>query len=236
VKGLRGRTLGHGSDAAFEPRPFRPPRGAHDPFAGLVVVEHDGEHDGFHQPFQPLQRRREHLIQVQAGRHAPVDLVQRRQLLIALPQHLLRAPDPQDGVEARQQFLSVEGLGDVVIGAHLQAQGLVPRFADAGDQQHRNLIQIRIRFELFEDVKAVQSGQHHVEQHCIHGVPCLLRRVQLGQAFFAVGGHQHVITLRGQDFLDEGDDGRIIIHNQHTCRRHGLLRQVFARQGHLTAF
>ena len=93
----------------------------------------------------------------------------------------------QNRADAGQQFAWLEGLGQIIVGADLQADDAVHRVALGGQHQHRYLGR---RAGQGTDAPAhlqpVHVGQHQVQQHQIgHGFrrPC----AQIGQAAVCVG-------------------------------------------------
>ena len=66
----------------------------------------------------------------------------------------------QHDLDARQQLARVERLGQVVVGAHLQADDAVGLVAARGQHDHRDF---RLRAQLAAQRQPVVAGQHHVE-------------------------------------------------------------------------
>ena len=77
-----------------------------------------------------------------------------------MPTRLDRAA-PQHGLDARQQHVRVEGLGDVVVGAQLQPQNGIQLTAASRDEDHRR---VGLLLEQPQRVQAVHAGQAHVQQ------------------------------------------------------------------------
>ena len=75
----------------------------------------------------------------------------------------------QLGLDARQQLHHLERLGDVVVGAELQADDLVDDLAARGQHDHRRLDAAAA--QLAQHVEAVHPRQHHVEQDEIERPP-----------------------------------------------------------------
>jgi hypothetical protein len=72
----------------------------------------------------------------------------------------------QDGADARQQLARLEGLGQVVVGAELQADDPVHRVALGGEHQHRHLAGVaRQRAHAAAHFQAVDVRQHQVQHH-----------------------------------------------------------------------
>ena len=69
----------------------------------------------------------------------------------------------QHRVDARHQLARVEGLGQVVVGAHLQADDAVDVVALGGEHDDRG--RGRLRAQAAADRQAVLARQHQVEHH-----------------------------------------------------------------------
>ena len=67
----------------------------------------------------------------------------------------------EDDFDSRQQLAKREGLGDVVVGALLEAAHFVVLFAFRREDQDRNAQTVFA--DLFQDVEAVEFRQHQVE-------------------------------------------------------------------------
>ena len=85
--------------------------------------------------------------------------------------------------DARQQLARVEGLGQVVVGAELEADDLVDVLAPRREHQDRQRRPLGRRPDAATDLQAVDAGQHHVEQDDVEAAAA-----QRGQAALAVGG------------------------------------------------
>ena len=96
---------------------------------------------------------------------------------------------PEHGPHARQELGHAEGLGDVVLGAELEAHHLVHLRAARGEHRDRHFVALAA--QCAEHLEAVQPREHHVEDDEID------RRVaRLGEPFFAVVGEEHVDNPR----------------------------------------
>ena len=67
---------------------------------------------------------------------------------------------PQDAADARQQLSRLERLGEIVVGAHFQADDAIDRLAARGQHDHR---QVRARAQRAAQLQAVLAGHHEVE-------------------------------------------------------------------------
>ena len=109
--------------------------------------------------------------------HLPLDPRQIRHLLIA-PALLLQA-----GADARLQEHRVERLGQVVVGAELDAAHHAVDVVERRDHDHRNVAQPGIVLEAAQHREAVHLGHHDVEQdqvdrfagQPVEGVPAMDR-------------------------------------------------------------
>ena len=70
----------------------------------------------------------------------------------------------QHGADARQQLARTERLGEVVVGAQLQAHDAVGLLGAAGEDDDRDL---RLGAQLTQQLHAVLARQTQIEQHQI---------------------------------------------------------------------
>ncbi len=113
----------------------------------------------------------------------------------------------QHGPQARQQLPGAEGLGEVVVGAQLEAHHPVGLVA-AGrqhDDRHRGA-----RADAAAHLQAVEAGHHHVQQHRVEGA--LLQR---GQALRPVGGVREVHVVLGEVGLEQLREPRVVVDEEH---------------------
>ena len=68
----------------------------------------------------------------------------------------------QHGADAREQFLQIEGLGDVVVGAKLQPLQLVGLLAASGQNDDRHLARLP---QHRTQIEAVEIGKRQVQHH-----------------------------------------------------------------------
>ncbi len=73
-----------------------------------------------------------------------------------------RLPSPKHGADAGEQFLGAEGLGQVVVRAHVQGADLVRLVASCADDDHRG---DAAAFERGENMPTIHKGQGDVEQN-----------------------------------------------------------------------
>ena len=97
----------------------------------------------------------------------------------------------QDGLQPRHQLARLEGLGQVVVGAELQADDAVHDLAARGEHDDR---QVALLADGAAQLEAVHLGQHHVEDG---GVEAALRAAAPGPALGRVALLQlHVEALQ----------------------------------------
>ncbi len=116
----------------------------------------------------------------------------------------------QDGADARRELARRERLGDVVVGAELEADDAVGLLAAGGEHDHR---QVALRPDPAAEREPVRSRQHHVEHDQV-------RRGALDQRAggLAVPGLERVVALTLQVASDDVADDRLVVDDQH--RRH----------------
>jgi hypothetical protein len=69
---------------------------------------------------------------------------------------------PQDGMDTRNELAGIEGLWQVIVGTDFKSHDSVDVVAPCGQHQDRNL---RLRTELPQKFKAVQTWQHDIKNH-----------------------------------------------------------------------
>ena len=136
----------------------------------------------------------------------------RGQRLIARPQILLGAMQAQHRAHARQQFLRIERLGNVIIRADVEAERFLRGLVAARDHDDQQPLGARGRAQAAAHGVAVHVGQHHVEQHQIDLVP--LGRVQPIERVLP-GVHQaHVIAGLRQQIVEEAGDHFVVVDDE----------------------
>ncbi len=141
-------------------------------------------------------------------------------LELAEAQHFLvdrlGAGAPQQRLDAGQQLARLEGLGQVVVGAELEADDAVGGLAARGQHHQRQAARGRLAAQLAREVEAVAIGQHQVEHE---------RVVRAGgQAHAAVGqraGGIDVEALRAQIVADHARQARVVVDQQEMRIGHG---------------
>ena len=95
----------------------------------------------------------------------------------------------QQGLDPHHQLLEVKGLGEVVVGAGVEAAHLVLGAAEGCEHQDRNLGGLFVATESLADGEPIDVGQHQIQQDHIGSV--LLGK---GLALDAVIGALHIET------------------------------------------
>ena len=114
---------------------------------------------------------------------------------------------PQQGAQAGQQFLEVEGLGEVVVGAGIQAFHAVVHGAARGQHEDGGAKARAAKFPA--DGVAVLHRQHDVENHDV-----VLVDGGLVQGLFAVAGDIDGIGLFAEAFGDKSGDPGFVFDQQ----------------------
>ena len=113
---------------------------------------------------------------------------------------------PQDRADAGRQLVGMERLGDVVVGAEVEALGLVGGRALGGQQDHRDGTSLA---QLAHDLDAVEVGHDDVEQDDVGAdLLGLLERL-----LAAVGGDDAEALLAEGD-RNELRDARLVIRDE----------------------
>ncbi|GAO25994.1 hypothetical protein ALISP_5814 [Alicycliphilus sp. B1] len=123
----------------------------------------------------------------------------------------------QDGAYAREQLAWLEGLGQVVVGADLQADHAVHGVALGGEHQHRHLGgRARQRAYAPAHLQAVHVGQHQVQDHQVGQLAAL----QLRQAARAIGHVRHLQPGLAEVFAHHLREAVVVFDHQQ-LRVHG---------------
>jgi hypothetical protein len=99
---------------------------------------------------------------------------------------------PQDGADAQDELARLEGLGQIVVGAGLEAGDAVLRLAHGGEQQDGHAVLLAERARQFE---AAFAGHHDVEHEEIEG-----EAVELAARVDGIGRDGDAETLLGEIF------------------------------------
>jgi hypothetical protein len=120
---------------------------------------------------------------------------------------LSRARPPQHRADPSQQLPQGERLGDVVVGAQLEAAHAVPLLAAGGQHDHRDVDPAAP--QLAADVPAAHARHHDVEQD---QVGRLAGRPP--QPVLAVQAHRGLVALEAQVVLEPADDVRLVVDDE----------------------
>jgi hypothetical protein len=123
--------------------------------------------------------------------HAELDLARRRELALELYQVRERLVAQALLLEARADPRLEQGrvdrLGEVVLGAQLDAADHALHLVERGDHDHGQAHEAPLAAQPLEDLIAVQLRHHDVEQHEVEGLGA-----QDLEGLGAVGGHRQV--------------------------------------------
>ena len=114
---------------------------------------------------------------------------------------------PEDGADAGGQLVGMERLGDVVVGAEVEALGLVGGRALGGQQDDRHRPALA---QLAHDLDAVEVGHDDVEQDDVG--PDLLG---LLERLLAAAGGDDAEALFAERDRDELGDARLVVGDEH---------------------
>src|SRR5712692_1426380 len=111
--------------------------------------------------------------------------------------------------DARQQFARAEGLGDVIVGAHLQAHDAVGFFAARGEHEDGETIERIIPADFPANVEAGKPRKHEVEKQEIRR-----RFLEGAQAAAAVEGGVDLKTFVGEVVANQFNDIAVVFDDQ----------------------
>lgn len=97
----------------------------------------------------------------------------------------------QQGFDAGEQFVRVEGLGQVVVRAEFEADNTVNDTRLGSEHQNCGIYALLAKF--LADIEAIFAGKHDVEQYEV-----MSASGGLGQTFGTGGGGFDLIAFRGQ--------------------------------------
>jgi hypothetical protein len=135
----------------------------------------------------------------------------------------LQSRAAQVGLDARHQLARRERLGDVVVGAELQAEDLVELLPAGGQHDDRD---VALGPDALAHLQAVHARQHDVEHDEVHRLA-----VDHLERLVAATGPDHGEAGVAQGVLDDRADGLLILHDQDAVGQTGLpgLRPIVAR-------
>ena len=115
----------------------------------------------------------------------------------------------QQRLDARQQLARLEGLGQVVVGAQLEADDAVDGLAARGEHQQRQAARAGVGAQLAREVEAVAVGQHEVEHQRV--VRLLAQPVAAGGD--RAGGVDRIAGT-AQVLAHHGGEARVVVDQQ----------------------
>ena len=117
----------------------------------------------------------------------------------------------EHGLDPGEQLLPAERLGDVVVGARLEAAHLLQLGRPGGQHRHRHVGKVA---DALERLPTIQLGHRDVQEDGVRR-----RRVERPQRILAVGGLGHLVALTLQELANEAADVRVVVDNEHvrTC-------------------
>ncbi len=130
----------------------------------------------------------------------------------------------QDGLDARQQNVNVEGFGDIVIGAGFEANDLIELATPCCDRDDRHRPQLPGFAEGFETVRIGQPDvdENEVGRFCaMHSLPEQLERI------CRIGGCTHAKSCLLEVVRKAAPHQRVIVYDQYVsahARRLALSR------------
>ncbi len=120
--------------------------------------------------------------------------------------------------QARQQFLAVEGLGYIVVGAEVERRHLLVGGIARRDDEDDRVVPLLEELDEFEPVAV---GQAEVEQH---GVGLFDRRE--GEGASPVDGFDHLMPGAFERVAEQAADRQFVIDHQN-LGRHGVRASCF---------
>jgi transcription elongation factor GreA len=129
-----------------------------------------------------------------------------RALLVDIGMLRSRDGPAQHGLDPGHQFARAERFADVVVGAKLQTDDTVDFVAPGGQHDDR---WSALLAQLATDLKAIDAGQHQVEDHKGHTFVASQAESRL-----PVGGFEDRISLALQVRRDQAADVRLVINDQ----------------------
>ena len=125
----------------------------------------------------------------------------------------LLGPAAEHGPDARREHAGAEGLGDVVVGAHLEAADDVALLPLGREHDHGDRRGLRPRLERATDLQTVHAREHQVEQHEVG-----LLVADQTQRLLAGHRREDVVALLGEVVPHQFEQVLLILHNEHAGR------------------
>jgi hypothetical protein len=163
----------------------------------LHAIEHDRQ-----------RRKRRGAIEEQRFQRGPARLIDAGAPVARTIEH---------GPHALDDFVAIERLDEVVVGADLQAGEAVFHIAAAGDENHADARGALHGLERLADFPAAALRHHHVEQHSVRQA-----RLRHRQRLFAIARGQYLALERLEKRPQQQRDLFVIIGDQHDRPGHTL--------------
>ena len=122
-----------------------------------------------------------------------------------------RARAPQNALDAREQLARIERLGQIVVGAHFQADDAIGFLAARGEHDDRNL---RAGAHVAAQREPVVARQHHVEHDDVRP-----RRFERRPHALAVGDRGDAVAVLLQVIAQQAADFEVVVDDQHVILR-----------------
>src|SRR5215472_11994116 len=127
---------------------------------------------------------------------------------------------PQESADAGEELPWIEGLSEIVVGAHLEPHHLVHIFALGGEHDHGQGGTVGEGADSAAHLEAVHAGEHDIEEHDVG--PAL---VEGGETARAVARQRHVDLVLAEVFRHEGAEAGVVIDQEGGgAARHGSYR------------
>ncbi len=122
---------------------------------------------------------------------------------------------PDEGAEAREQLLHVEGLDDIIVRAGVEAAHAVLELVAGGEHEDWGFLGFA---QAAQDFPAVHLGQHDIEDDAV-----VVIILGVEESRFAVGGAVHGVTLLLQGLSQAAEQVRFVFDNEnsHWCCGYG---------------
>ncbi len=133
----------------------------------------------------------------------------------------------EQGVDALDHFVAIEGLDEIVVRAKLQSGQAVLDVAAAGDEHDRDLRGALHRLESLADFPPAPLGHHHVEQDDVRQA-----RLCDDQRFFPVARRQHLAIERTNVQGQQALNVFIIVSNQQDLPLRHRWAMILRESGH----